>query len=316
MKTMNHTSNETQTKNDRINSQPGMRGAQSQEEFIMHPTNDVCFAGLMENPTVRKGFCAAVMRVKPEAIEETELLPTHLHREYADDKLGILDVRVRLKNGTQINMEMQVRKYPYWDERALFYLSKMFTEQLGKGEAYGRMKKSIQVSILDFILFPDDDRYYRTMHFRDDETGKLYNDKLELQILELKKLPGEIRTGEDIVNWMRFFNGKNRKEFEDMAQRDEYLDEAYEALKRLSADDEKRLEYEAREKALRDHVSMLEGMKEEGMEEGIEKGRKEGIQMAVRAVALHIQGMSEGEIACQCNISEEDVRGILALYNK
>ena len=139
---------------------------------------------------------------------------------------------------------------------------------------------------------------------------------MELQILELKKLPGEIWTGEDIVNWMRFFNGKNRKEFEDMAQRDEYLDEAYEALKRLSADDEKRLEYEAREKALRDHISMLEGMKEEGMEEGIEKGRKEGIQMAVRAVALHIQGISEGEIACQCNISEEDVRGILALYNK
>ena len=166
------------------------------------------------------------------------------------------------------------------------------------------------------FFFPDDDRYYRTMHFRDDETGKLYNDKMELQILELKKLPGEIRTGEDIVNWMRFFNGKNRKEFEDMAQRDEYLDEAYEALKRLSADDEKRLEYEAREKALRDHISMLEGMKEEGMEEGIEKGRKEGIQMAVRAVALHIQGISEGEIACQCNISEEDVRGILALYNK
>ncbi len=166
------------------------------------------------------------------------------------------------------------------------------------------------------LFFPDDDRYYRTMHFRDDETGKLYNDKMELQILELKKLPGEIRTGEDIVNWMRFFNGKNRKEFEDMAQRDEYLDEAYEALKRLSADDEKRLEYEAREKALRDHISMLEGMKEEGMEEGIEKGRKEGIQMAVRAVALHIQGISEGEIACQCNISEEDVRGILALYNK
>ena len=65
-------------------------------------------------------------------------------------------MRVRLKNGIQINMEMQVKKYPFWDERALFYLSKMFTEQLREGEAYGRLKKSIQVSILDFILFPDD----------------------------------------------------------------------------------------------------------------------------------------------------------------
>lgn len=78
-----------------------------QDDFIMHPTNDVCFAGLMENPVVRKGFCAAVMRVKPEEIEETRLLPTHLRREYADDKLGILDMRVCLKSGQQINMEMR-----------------------------------------------------------------------------------------------------------------------------------------------------------------------------------------------------------------
>ena len=322
MKTMIYTPNETQTEYNLAGSLSGINEVQ--------PTIDVCFAGLMDNPTVRKGFCAAVMRVKPEEIEETELLPTHLHREYADDKLGILDVRVRLKNGIQINMEMQVKKYPFWDERALFYLSKMFTEQLREGEAYGRLKKSIQVSILDFILFPDDARYYRTMHFRDDETGKLYNDKMELQILELKKLPGEIQAGEDIANWMRFFNGKNRKEFEDMARVDEYLDEAYEALKRLSADDEKRLEYEARAKVLRDHINMLESIKEEGLEEGrkegleegrkegrkegLEEGRKEGIQMVVRAVGLHVQGMTDEEIARQCNISKEEVKGILALY--
>ena len=330
MKTMIYTPNETQTEYNLAGSLSGINEVQPQEDFIMHPTIDVCFAGLMDNPTVRKGFCAAVMRVKPEEIEETELLPTHLHREYADDKLGILDVRVRLKNGIQINMEMQVKKYPFWDERALFYLSKMFTEQLREGEVYGRLKKSIQVSILDFILFPDDARYYRTMHFRDDETGKLYNDKMELQILELKKLPGEIQAGEDIANWMRFFNGKNRKEFEDMARVDEYLDEAYEALKRLSADDEKRLEYEARAKVLRDHINMLEGIKEEGLEEGrkegleegrkegrkegLEEGRKEGIQMVVRAVGLHVQGMTDEEIARQCNISKEEVKGILALY--
>ena len=79
-----------------INNTP--MGTQTQDDFIMLPTNDVCFAGLMENPKVRKGFCAAVMRVRPEEIAETELLPTHLHREYADDKLGILDVRVKLRS--------------------------------------------------------------------------------------------------------------------------------------------------------------------------------------------------------------------------
>lgn len=61
-----------------------LNGTQRQEDFIMLPTNDVCFAGLMENPIVRKGFCAAVMRVHPDEIGKTELLPTHLQRENAD----------------------------------------------------------------------------------------------------------------------------------------------------------------------------------------------------------------------------------------
>ena len=29
---------------------------------------------------VRKGFCAAILRVSPETVEKTEMLPTHLQR--------------------------------------------------------------------------------------------------------------------------------------------------------------------------------------------------------------------------------------------
>ena len=36
---------------------------------------------------------------------------------------------------------------------------------------------------------------------------------------------------------MRFLGGKNRKEFEDMAEKDEYIKEAYEDLKKLSLDE-------------------------------------------------------------------------------
>ena len=154
------------------------------KNFIMLPTVDVCFAGLMENPKVRKGFVAAVLKVDPDEVEETYLLPTLLHRESPDDKLGILDVHVLLKDGTRMNMEMQVKYFEYWDERVLFYISKMFAGQLKKGDSYENLQKCIHVSILDFIHFPDDNECYRTMHFRDDKTGNLYTDKMELQILE------------------------------------------------------------------------------------------------------------------------------------
>lgn len=284
---------------------------QGQSDFIMCPTVDVCFAGLMENPIVRKGFCAAIMRVSPNMIDETELLPTHIHREYAQDKLGILDVLVRLKSGLQINMEMQVKYFEFWDERALFYLSKMFSGQLKHGDSYEKLQKCIHVSILDFIRFPEDSSCYRTIHFRNDETGDIYTDKFELQFLELKKLPKEIQTEEDIINWMRFFNGKSREEFELMAKTDVYLGEAYEALQRLSADEKKRLEYEERDKALKDYNTQMASAERRGWNNGEKHGQKAGIQLACKVLSMHAQGKSMEEIVLACDLTIDTVQVIL-----
>ena len=277
------------------------------KDFIMSPKVDVCFAGLMENPKVRRGFCAAILRVPPETVEKTELLPTYLQRDCAEDKLGILDVHIRMTDGSRINMEMQVKEYEFWDERVLFYLSKMFSGQLKSGEDYENLKKCIHVSILDFIHFPEDKRCCRTLCFCDIKTGEIYSDKMEIQVLELKKLPKKIRKGEELVNWMRFFNGKSKEDFRRMAKESIFLEEAYETLQRLSADDIKRLEYEAREKALRDHNSFVGSARRQG--ERI--GEKNGIELAKKVFKLHTQGKTEEEIASECRMDVEKVREIL-----
>ena len=54
-----------------------------------------------------------------------------------------------------------------------------------------------------------------------------------------------------------------------MAKEDSYIDEAYEMLKHMSADEKKRLEYEAREKAIRDYHSQMQASREEGKKEGV-----------------------------------------------
>ena len=66
-----------------------------------------------------------------------------------------------------------------------------------------------------------------------------------------------------------------------MAKEDTYIDEAYEMLKHMSADEKKRLEYEAREKAIRDYNSQMLELKEVGRKEGIKEGRKEGIKEGI-----------------------------------
>ena len=71
----------------------------------------------------------------------------------------------------------------------------------------------------------------------------------------------EIRKGEEplIIKWMRFLSA-----------------EAYEVLQKLSADERKRLEYEARQKAILDYNSQMSSAREEGREEGIQIGEKRG----------------------------------------
>lgn len=260
----------------------------TKDNFIMLPTVDICFKGLMNNPKVRKGFIAALLKIDPEKIGSTRLLPAALQQEYPDDKLGILDVRIMMEDGTQIDMEMQVAYFDCWDARVLFYLSRIFSGQLRQGEPYENLKKCIHVSILDFIHFENDRKCCRTISFCDEKTGEKYTDLMEIQILELKKLPDNLRDSGDIVRWMRFLGGKSRKEFEDMAKTDEYIEEAYRELERLSSDEQAKLEYEARERAIKDYNSQMNSALKRGMQRGIERGLERGIKQGIE------RGMKQG----------------------
>lgn len=57
-----------------------------------------------------------------------------------------------------------------------------------------------------------------------------------------------------------------------MAKTNEYLNEAYHTLLHLSEDEEKRLEYKTREKALKDYNTQMGSAERRGIEKGIEKG--------------------------------------------
>ena len=228
----------------------------SEEEFIMKPYIDWCFKELMRNPNTRRGFIAELLELSPEQIGNTIILENELPKRSEEEKKGVLDVHVLLENGTQLDIEMQVVYMHYWDDRSLFYLCKMFSSQLCKGEEYDRLQKCVHVSVLNFTYYKKDDICYRKAQVYDKATGELYSDKLELQILELPKIPEEYHHPDGIIAWMKFFRGGKKEDLKEMAKGNTYLEEAYEDLMEMSQDEEKRRAYEARERALRDQLSL------------------------------------------------------------
>ena len=244
----------------------------AKDNFLMSPKVDYCFKELLAYPEIRKGFVAAILNKDPEEIAETTLMPTILSKDTEDGKYGILDVRIRMKNGSQMDLEMQVAPFEFWNNRVIFYLSKMYAEQVKEGDKYKNLKPCIHVSILNFNLFHEDQTCFREIAFCDLTTKQKYTDLLEIYVVELKKLPPEQKEEPLIIKWMRFLAAESREDFEKMAGEDNYINEAYEILQKLSADERKRLEYEARQKAIMDYDSQMSSSREEGIRIGEERG--------------------------------------------
>ena len=135
--------------------------------------------------------------------------------------------------------------------------------------------KDDKLGILNFIMF-DDEEYYCRFHFWSDKGRKLYSDKFEIHTLELPKLAKHDYPETELLKWLQFINAETEEEFKMAAEKDPYIEKAYESLVHLSADERARLEYEAREKQIRDHQFFSRIYKETGYRQGVKEGEVKG----------------------------------------
>ncbi len=261
-------------------------------EFLMKPRVDYAFKEIMMDEKARIGFLSAILKLNPEDIKETQMLNTNLRKQSEKEKLGILDVRILMNNNTEIDIEIQLAAMNILADRALFYLAKMYTEQISAGEDYTVFKKCVSISILDFNLFEHESEFYSCFHIREDSHHFLYTNKMEFHVLELPKLPKELQeNSSDIELWAKFIRAERKEEFDMLAEKNAYIGSAYQHLQVISQDEEKRLEYEAREKAIRDYNQIMLEAKQIGRAEGREEGRAEGREEG------EVQGEARGRAA-------------------
>lgn len=237
-------------------------------DFLMKPRVDFAFKEIMMDEKARTGFLAAVLHINPEDIKETQILDTNLRKLHEDDKLGILDMRLLLNNNTEIDTEIQLSELKVWPDRSLFYTSKMFTEQIEKGQKYDVFKKCVNISILGFKLFKNEPDFYSCFHIREDTRGFIYTDKMEFHVIELPKLPKELKENcNSLELWAKFINAEKKEELDMIAKQNVYIQSAYDRLQVISQDKQKRMEYEARQKALFDYNQFMYEAEQRGREE-------------------------------------------------
>ena len=232
--------------------------------LVYNMTNDYMFRAVLQtNRKVLAGIIGALLHVDPESLDVEIRNPIILGQSF-ENKDMILDINVSVNNQSRLNLEMQVVNYGNWKERSLSYLCRSF-DNVYRGKDYITAKPVIQISFIDFTLFPDSPEFYATYLLKNVRNNRVYTDKLQLSVVELNSIT--LATKDDrlykLDKWAAFFKAGTWKELNSMAATDQYMKAAANTIFELCSDENirelcrRREEYEAYERHINAEVKSL-----------------------------------------------------------
>ena len=249
-------------------------------EFEVTLKNDYLFKRLLgaeENKAILQNFLECVLNIPHKEIEEIELLDKELKKDLIDEKTGILDVKIRFKNKTIINIEIQ----NLWDEsfvnRTLFYWAKIYIEEFRRGEDYSELRKCITINIVA-KGFDLNDKIHSKYLLKEEESSEKLTDIMELHFLNLEKAREEKDIDDPLVRWLLFIDSNSKEERCMLAENSPVLKILNEKVNILNLNPTEKKLYESRMMLKSDIVSISNSQFRKGKEEGREEGIKEGIE--------------------------------------
>lgn len=278
-------------------------GVNKMKRELLSKTNDKVFKEIFtRNKSCMADFLKCILDIPDEEFDDLEFLDTHTRKGSPLDGEYILDIKVKTKSNI-IDVEMQVKRSPILEQRIIVYLANMIKDQSCEGFKYKDIKKSVSVIIAAEHNVTDDNRYFHKYNMRDEKDNSMFTDLLEVDLLELKKLP-KANDGTDLWDWLRFIKTNNEEEMEMLAQENPEIEKAYDALQDLSNDEVVRHEAQQREMYLQNEMAINEERFEQGKEQGIKEGMKKGLKKGMKkGIEQGIeQGMKEKSIGIAKNL--------------
>jgi predicted transposase/invertase (TIGR01784 family) len=195
----------------------------------------------------------------------------------------------------------------------------MITEQLSAGDDYSKIKRVISIIITDYALIPENNIYHNCYTLYDPATHSEFTDLIEVNTLELVKLP-ETEDGTELWAWMKFLSARNKEDLNMLAKKNPQVGKAVVRLMELSNDERTRLLYESQQKMewdnlARERAARSEGLSEgrkEGLSEGLNKGRKEGLSEGRKEIARNLlaEGLSVEIIQKTTGLGAETIQSL------
>jgi predicted transposase/invertase (TIGR01784 family) len=235
----------------------------------LNPKVDFAFKKLFgseENKSILISFINSIVS-EENKIENIELKNPYNILNYKNGKMTILDIKAVDEKGIWYDIEMQIAEHGFYDKRALYYWSKVYSEQLESGYDFTILRKTIAINILDFNYLKEED-FHNTYKIYNEKTKEEFSDLFEMHFIELTKFKKDYKDLKTALDrWASFLNkayeiDKDRmpKELEE----DENIKKAVEKLEIMYLDKEEREIYENDLKALLIHKAEIKTAEEKG----------------------------------------------------
>ena len=253
---------------------------------LLNPKNDYVFKrlfGSVGNETITKNLLSCILQ---QNITDVQLdCNPILEKNLLDDKVGILDIKAKIDNTTNIDIEMQVTDHKNIEKRILFYLSKMYTKTIKKSQDYSSLEKCIAILITNYNIdiIKNIPKYISKWSIREEEYQKIVlTDVMEIYIIELNKFKNykEKSNHNSLNSWIEFIESP---EVVDMSNKE--IQKAKKVLEEISQDEHEQYLAELREKYIMDQKAIEDAGYDKGLKAGIEQGINQGINQEKLQIA-------------------------------
>lgn len=212
-------------------------------------TNDYLFRAVLQlsNNTL-KSLLSALLEIPLSEIISCEIQNPIILGSAINHKTCVLDVRVLLNNNQRINLEMQVGNLDNWQNRAIFYLSKMFCD-LKRGDDYSSLLPSIHIGILSESLTPKTPYFYSRYMLSEVTAHQIFSGNFSLHVLDLSQLDNvsEEERSSELYRWARIFKATTWEELQALTYDSAELQEGISYMYELTSEDQIRWQCFARE---------------------------------------------------------------------
>jgi predicted transposase/invertase (TIGR01784 family) len=226
-----------------------------------------------------------------------------------DEGAAIFDLLCTGADGDKFIIEIQRGRQGNFKERALFYTSRLISDQAPKGKrsswAYNLTGVYLIALLEDFTLgINTSPEYLHDIYLCNRDTGEIFYEKLGytyIELIKFAKTDNELES--DLDKWLYVLKNLSRMNKLPVYLRKPVFEKLFSIAEYINLTKEEKTMYDSSQKRRWDNQNVLEYTMKESMEKGMEKGIQIGIE---KGIAQGIEkGIEKGKLEEAKEIARE-----------